>query len=126
MLEGVHILYIFVPILVIGVIFLIYKKRNANQSGDFNSKLDYFKFMFILFGIALLGLWFYLPSTPSLASFGHPNNIEDIDSKEELLKLFQDYNQAIVKTTQVVHWLLFLMIFWFLSSFIQLINFLKK
>lgn len=126
MLEGRLILYIFVPILIIGMVFLLYKKRKADEPGDFNSKLDYFKYTFILFGVALFGLWFYLPSTPSLASFGYPNNIEDIENKADLLQLLQDYNQAIVKTVEVVHWLIFLLMFWFLGNFIQMINFLKK
>jgi hypothetical protein len=71
----------------------------------------------ILVGAFCLLLWFLLPTTPVLSTFGYPTTEADIQSASKLLKYLQDYNKAIVRTTQVVHWFIFVFIWWFLTSF---------
>lgn len=61
-------------------------------------------------------LWFLLPQTASLSTFGYPDHIKDIQSPELLLDLLQDYNRALVQTTQVVHYFLLVFVVWFVPA----------
>jgi hypothetical protein len=70
-------------------------------------------------------LWFSLPITPSLSTFGYPEDIADIGSKEKLLKYLQRYNIAIVKTIDVVHYMIFITTFWLLLIINTLIKYVK-
>src|SRR5262245_3542642 len=72
---------------------------------------------FIVVGAFCLLLWFLLPTTPVLSTFGYPKTEADIQSVSRLLKYLQDYNKAIVRTTQVVHWFIFVFVWWFLTSY---------
>jgi len=72
---------------------------------------------FIIIGAFCLLLWFLLPSTPVLSTFGYPKTEGDIQSASRLLKYLQDYNKALVRTTQVVHWFIFVFVWWFLTSY---------
>lgn len=76
--------------------------------------------MLIVFGVMLGMLWFMLPFTTSLSTFGYPETTADIDSQEKILKLFQRYNKAISRTIDVLYWLLFMFTFWFVASMCQL------
>ena len=73
----------------------------------------------------MMVLWFSLPCTPVLGSFGFPEDVSDIESKEKLLKYLQDYNQAIVKTTEAVHWMIFITTFWLISIISSIIKHFK-
>ena len=73
----------------------------------------------IMVGAFCLLLWFLLPTTPVLSTFGYPTTERDIESSFQLLKYLQDYNKAIVRTTQVVHWFIFVFIWWFLTSYFE-------
>jgi hypothetical protein len=72
---------------------------------------------FIVVGAFCLLLWFLLPTTPVLSTFGYPTTEGNIQSASRLLKYLQDYNKAIVRTTQVVHWFIFVFVWWFLTSY---------
>lgn len=78
--------------------------------------------MITMTGVIMVVLWLSLPSTPSLSTFGYPDSIENINSQEKLLNLLQDYNRALVRTTEVVHWLIFIGMFWILMSVWQLLK----
>jgi hypothetical protein len=67
-------------------------------------------------GVILLLLWFALPQTPILSTFGYPADLASISQPQNLLKYLQDYNIALVRTTEVVHWLLFIFVWWFLAA----------
>ncbi len=58
----------------------------------------------------LLLLWFALPSTPVLSTFGYPSNPEVVNQPRLLLPLLQNYNRAIVRTTDVVFWAIFILV----------------
>ena len=66
----------------------------------------------IAFLILCIGLWFCLPSTPSLSTFGLPATTADVTSPEKLLKYLQDYNDAIVRVSDSLRWLLLAGVFW--------------
>jgi hypothetical protein len=83
------------------------------------------QFRLIFYGFVMAFMLFWLPSTPSLASFGYPADIDDIENKQKLLKYLQDYNEAIVKTTEVVYWMIFITVFWFVSIIFSIIKHFK-
>lgn len=78
--------------------------------------------MLLIFGVLLAVMMFSLPSTPSLSTFGYPETVEDINNPEKVLKLLQRYNKAIVRTIEIVHWLIFISIFWILTAVYQLLQ----
>jgi len=67
--------------------------------------------------VLCLGLWFSLPSTPVLSTFGLPKTAADVASPERVLRYLQDYNAAIVRLTDTLFWLLFTCVFWVGWSF---------
>jgi hypothetical protein len=71
-------------------------------------------------------LYLSLPITPVLKTFGYPNNVSDIKLETDVLHQLQQYNKAIVRTTEVVSWFLFLFVFWFLTNLSSLVWRVKK
>ena len=78
--------------------------------------------LFALFTILML---FSLPDTPSLGTFGYPESIQDIATPEKTLKFLQRYNLAIGRTTEVLHYFLFLTVVFFLSIINDIIKVIK-
>ena len=76
----------------------------------------------LAFGAAALVLWFSLPSTPVLSSFGYPKTLQQISEPALLLELLQAYNRALVRTTEVLSWFIFLFVFVLVGSIISIIS----
>ena len=74
------------------------------------------KLSLLLFGIYSVVLWLCLPSTPTLETFGYPESVYDIKTESQILKLLQDYNKAIVRTTDIFRWFLFGFIWFFMTN----------
>jgi len=66
----------------------------------------------IAFLVLCVGLWFFLPSTPSLSTFSMPDGPSDVSTPRDVLKYLQKYNVAIVSLSDTLHWLLFTGVFW--------------
>jgi heme/copper-type cytochrome/quinol oxidase subunit 2 len=117
MFSNIDLLYIFGPALLIAIIFLVTIKNRSNKqnASELSKAIDHFKITSIVFGALLVVLWLSLPSTPSLKSFGYPDDISAIKGDAKVLNLFQEYNKAIVRTTEVLQWFMFLFIWWFLT-----------
>ena len=114
-LENLDSTYYFIFFGVVFIVgYFIIKRQN-------NFKLM-LQFRLIFYGFVMAFMLFWLPSTPSLASFGYPADIDDIENKQKLLKYLQDYNEAIVKTTEVVYWMIFITVFWFVSIISSIIK----
>jgi hypothetical protein len=123
MFEDVHPGYVFLPIMFGAAIYAKFIKRDTGD--PVRDKLKDVQIMLIGFGAVLMVLWFSLPITPSLSTFGYPDTVDQVDTPKEVLKYLQEYNKAIVKTTEVIHWLLFIFTFWFITAFHGLIKALK-
>ncbi|HZF02317.1 MAG TPA: hypothetical protein VE344_10525 [Methylomirabilota bacterium] len=82
----------------------------------FHASIAIFKLMSIAVGAFLIMLWMLLPCTPVISTFGFPKTVGEIQSPENLLKLLQDYNKALVRTTEVLHWFIFVFVWWFLAG----------
>lgn len=114
--------YVFGPTLVVAIVIsqiLLFKSRRARQN-KLHEAINKLKYTTIATGIVLVGLWILLPITPVLSSFGYPISVDDIQSAKHLLKYLQDYNSALVRTTMVVHWFIFVFVWWFLTTIYNL------
>ncbi|MCO6148582.1 hypothetical protein [Flavobacterium sp. NRK1] len=124
MLQNIDLAWILIPF-IIGAI--IYPRIVKHRTGDpLRDKLKDMQIMLIMFGVLMAVLLFSLPMTPSLSTFGYPETVEEIATPEKVLKLLQRYNKAIVRTTEVLHWLLFISIFWFVGSMWQLMKIMMQ
>lgn len=96
MFQNIDFLYIFGPAVIIATIFLvtIKNRRNKQNRTDFSKAIEHFKITSVIFGALLIILWLLLPSTPSLKTFGYPENLSAIKGDDKVLNLFQEYNKA--------------------------------
>lgn len=118
MFSNVEFYYVLGPAIIIaGIVLVTFNKRIKKQGGSELSKaIERFKITSMVFGGLLFLLLLTLPSTGVLQTFGFPKNLSAIKNDEEVLALFQAYNKAIVRTTEVLHWFLFSFVFWFLTT----------
>lgn len=108
--------------IIFAITYGIYEYRKNGFKDDPKKAIFRLKIATLGTGICALVLAFNLPSTPSLATFGYPDTIEQIQSQERLLSLLQDYNEAIVGTTRTLYFFLFIFIFWCLVAFLNFSN----
>lgn len=103
--------------LILGLLFAVAvfwtKRRFKNK---FHGAIAFFKLSTIATGVFVIILWFLLPCTPVLSTFGLPKDVSDIKTPERLLKYLMDYNKALVRTTEVLHWFMFVFVWWFLAG----------
>lgn len=113
--------YILGPALIVIVIAsLIIRARISRQPSELLKAIAQLRLVTIATGVFLLLLWFLLPQTPVLSTFGFPQSVEDIQSAKHLLQYLQDYNRALVRTTSVLHWFIFVFVWWFLTAIYSL------
>lgn len=98
------------------VLLVISILNNKKDTTELSKAINHFKATSILFGVLIIILYLSLPSTPSLKTFGYPEDIEVIKRDKDILRLLQEYNKAIVRTTEVLQWFLFLFVWWFLTT----------
>ncbi|MFD2533337.1 hypothetical protein [Gracilimonas halophila] len=111
-------LALFVVLLfIIGFKFWEGKKDDQLEKAVSGLKINIF-----MVGFLSVVLWFMLPSTPSLQSFGFPETVNDVQTSEQVLSYLQEYNRAIVRTTDVVYWFIFIFVWGFLSSLYTVIK----
>ena len=124
MFSEVNLLYILGPALLIIVVLLAFfhAKLKSDDLSDLDIALIRLKYAAFAFGALLLLLLLSLPSTPSLSTFGYPETTDQINSDTKLLRYLQDYNRAIVRTTEVVHWAIFLFIFLFITAILSVVR----
>lgn len=124
MLEETPLSFIILPLTVVSFLFL-YINKSRIEKRDISSKkksVELFKSMTLVFGVTCVVLYLCLPTTPSLSTFGYPEDIEAINSNQRILNLLQTYNKAIVRTTSVLSWFLFFFVFWFISTLFIVLN----
>jgi hypothetical protein len=105
---------------VIVVASLIGRTRIRRQPNELHKAIDQLRLVTVATGVLLLLLWFLLPQTPVLSTFGLPQSEEDIQSPRHLLQYLQDYNKALVRTISVLHWFIFVFVWWFLTAIYSL------
>jgi hypothetical protein len=95
------------------IAFRLYARR---QTDPLQRAWVQFRLNTIAIGAMLLLLWFCLPVTATLSTFGYPAGVDAVTQPQSLLNTLQEYNRALVRTTEVVYWLLFFFVWWFLTN----------
>jgi hypothetical protein len=117
MLIDTPLTHILLPALVVWfAISLFLRFRSQRENEPFLRAWTNFRLSLLATGSILILLLFALPSTPSLSTFGYPSDLERVTQPNRLLGLLQDYNRALVRTTEIVHWFIFVIVWWFISS----------
>jgi hypothetical protein len=111
MFIDIQLAHILLPVIVFWVaVSFVMRVRQTKEPDAARRAWMNFKLNAIASATLLVILWFALPSTPSLSTFGYPKGLDDVSDPRRLLKYLQDYNRALVRTTEVVQWLLFLFV----------------
>lgn len=116
MLMNTPLNYVLGPAIVLLLGISLFLRSRASETDPIRRAWNEFRLSLIPTGVILILLWLALPSTPSLSTFGYPADPEVIGQPKRLLGLLQDYNRALVRTTEVVNWVIFVMVWWFISS----------
>ena len=117
MFEHTSLITVLMPTIVVLVVAsYIMHLREKPSSNPALDALVRFRRMTIGTGIFLVVLLFCLPVTPVLGTFGFPQTIEDVQSPKRLLDYLQNYDKALVRTTEVLYWFLFVFVWWFLAA----------
>ena len=127
MFIDIQLAYILLPVVLFWVVVsVVMRVRQTKESDAARRAWMNFKLNAIASATLLVILWFALPSTPVLSTFGYPKGLDDVSDPRRLLKYLQDYNRAVVRTTEVVQWLLFLFVWGFGSALYDLLRTLTK
>ncbi|MEE1898931.1 hypothetical protein GN157_10100 [Flavobacterium rakeshii] len=119
-LDNINLMWILLPFFIGGVFYVrVVKNKTGNALRDGVKTLQT---MLIMIGVILAVIFLTLPTTASLSTFGYPDTVTDIDSQEKVLKLLQEYNHAIVRTTDALRWMVFIFIFWGIMTVYQLLK----
>jgi hypothetical protein len=117
MLTDIPLTSILLPAIVILVaVSLFLRFRSRGESEPLIHAWKEFRISLLATGSILIFLWLALPSTPSLSTFGYPADVDRVTQPARLLSLLQDYNRALVRTTEIVHWVIFIIVWWFIAS----------
>lgn len=121
MFDSVDLVYFFGPAMLVGIFLAVVLslRTRRKQTNEVLRSIAIFKINLIIFGALLMILYLSLPVTPSLSTFGYPEDLSVIQDDKKLLHLLQTYNKALVRTTEVVHWFLFIFIWFFISILIN-------
>jgi ABC-type transport system involved in multi-copper enzyme maturation permease subunit len=129
MFQDSNLTFIFGTAVAIASIILLissYLSKYGKGTNELNKLINHFIISTFLFACLIVVLYFTLPSTPVLKSFDFPKDVAEIKTEKQILHLFQQYNKAIVRTTEVVHWFLFSFVWWFLANLILIVWRFKK
>lgn len=111
------ILYILGPAIVLSFgLTLVLRSRYGKEEDPLKRALKLLQFNMIIVGALCILLWFLLPRTFVLSTFGFPKSEGDIQTTKLLLKYLQDYNKALVRTTSVLYWFIFVFGSLFINS----------
>lgn len=124
LLENISLHWILLPVMLAA---FGYSRIRRSRTGDkLRNALHSLQVTATMILFAFVVMWILLPHTATLSTFGYPETAEDVNTPEKVLKLMQKYNQVITRTTEVVHWTLFLLAFWFMATLIGVANVAKQ
>jgi Na+/serine symporter len=127
MFTDAQLAYLLVPVILCWlVVAVLMRRRQAKEPDPIKRAWINFKVTTIGSGIVLVILWLALPSTASLSTFGHSKGLSDVTDPQVLMIYMRDCIQAVVRTTEVVGWLLFLLVLWFGSALYDFLRILTQ
>jgi hypothetical protein len=111
---------LYTGIVVVVIANLVSRYVLRHEEDPLKKTLKLFRLQLVFMGGFCILLWFFLPSTPVLSTFGYPRTESDIQSAKSLLYYLQESNQALVRTTQVLFWFIFVFVWWFMTTLFDL------
>lgn len=120
LLENVNLVFIIIPFILGAVIYTKFARHKMGH--PLRDGIKNLQIMLLIAGAMFIVMWILLPQTSSLSTFGYPETVDDINSQEKILKILQGQNKAIVRTTETVHWMLFILTFWIIVAVYPLIK----
>ncbi|MHA3788765.1 hypothetical protein ACX0HA_11180 [Flavobacterium hauense] len=114
LLDNVNLVFILGPFIVGSVVYIKIARHKIGH--PLRDSIKNLQIMLLAAGAMFAVMYILLPSTPSLSTFGYPETVEDINSQEKILKILQGQNKAIVRTTETVQWMLFILTFWIIAA----------
>jgi hypothetical protein len=115
--------YLLVAVVLCWVVaFTVMRRHQAKEPDPIKQAWMNLKVTAIGAGSVLVILWLALPSTASLRTFGLSKGLSDVTDPQVLVIYLRDCIQAVVRITEVVEGLIFLLILWVVSA---LYDFLK-
>jgi hypothetical protein len=104
------------PFVLASLLFAITLWRRDPRATEAAKAVAMLQQVTVAMGAIVVVLYFLLPSTSSLSTFGLPTTPDDIGPPERLLAYLQAYNKALTRTIDVVHGFLFVFVWWFLAA----------
>lgn len=108
-----NVLLIFVAVCVPCVMVLHWMIARKGLSPD--NLLKVFGIHVVAIGSFLVLLYWFLPDTSGLKTFGYPEEPQAVGSTKAILEYLQSYNVALVRTIEILRYFLFVFTWWFLS-----------
>jgi hypothetical protein len=122
-MEPLSPLWSVVALVVVLLISMVLQRRaNRRETRPVARAVASIRMNALAFCAAALVLLFSLPSTPVLSTFGYPKTVQQISEPALMLPLLQEYNRAIVRTTEVLFWFMFMFVFVLVGSTISVIS----
>src|SRR5687767_11394746 len=112
------ILYVAVAVAILANLALRYFLRR--EQDPLRKALKLVRLNLVIVGGFSVLLWWQLPITPVLSTFGYPQTEVDVQSAKSLLRYLQDYNRALVRTTEVLSLFIFVFVWWFIAMLFDL------
>ncbi len=101
--ENMDLNLVLLPVIIFWVFVSVLSRKFMWKSTDVRTRaLRLLRLEMIMLGVFMAILWLSLPFVPGLYSFGYPDSVRQIERPEEILHYLQEYNRAIVRTTQVL------------------------
>jgi hypothetical protein len=112
-LSNTPISQILLVALLLAAPFMVIPQFRASESSDpLKRQWERFRMKLIGLGVMLLALLLALPTMPEEPLGYSLTSIE----RSQLVQQVHDYHRALVRTTEVVYWLIFIFMFWFIQA----------
>jgi hypothetical protein len=108
MFPEVSFYILLIPGLTAVAIFGLFARRSLSKKSDPKERLiTRVRYSLWAAGSFYFYLWFLLPTTATLSTFGYPKSTADIARPDQVLHYLQWYNHDIVRLVDVVYFALF-------------------
>ncbi len=115
MFDNDYSLYVVFGLLVLFIVGHLIVQRRQSMKLTLQYRL-------VCYAVVMIILWFQLPSIPWLASIGNQDEVIAIGKNEKLLDYLQRCNDTLNEIKQVVHFMIFITVFWLVSIISSIIK----
>ncbi len=119
--QDTHLAVVLMPFLIAAVLYSYIRRRSLAKCPN-ETAMAWAELRISLEVIGFMGvvLWFLLPVTATLSTFGYPDTVGAIEDSSKLLRVLQGYNRALVRTISIVHFSMLLVLILLLGPLYRL------